>query len=242
MGIAAQSLESLGFGIGLYSYADAARFIGGKPAQLRRWLKGYGPRHDGQPAHAPLWTSQLAEIGIDGLGFRDLIEARFIQTFAATGVPLKVIRHTIEELRERLGVQYPFTSTRFKTDGRRIFMELLGESGGSSLVDVARRQDVMKRVIAPSLRSGVELGMDDMAARWFPVHGSREVVLDPDRKFGQPILTRFGVPTAAIVDSLRPRGSNARHVARIYEIPEAAVHVALSYERQIASCAHRLAA
>lgn len=229
------SLDALGFGIGLYSYADAARLIGGNPAQLRRWTKGYGRLVDGKPAHAPLWTSQLAGIGMEGVGFRDLIELRFIQTFAATGVPLKLIRHTIEELRERLGKQYPFTSTRFKTDGRRIFMELLNESGDVSLVDVVARQDVMRRIIDPSLRRGVELGVDDQATRWFPLKGSRAVVLDPERSFGQPILTEFGIPTAAISDAFVANGSDVQAVARMYEIPVGAVDAALTYERRLAS-------
>jgi hypothetical protein len=50
---------------------------------------------------------------------------------------------------------------------RRIFMELVGDSGDAALVDVVKRQDVMRKVIAPSLRDGIELGIDDRAERWF---------------------------------------------------------------------------
>ena len=162
MGIALPARDSLG--VGLYSYADAARFIGGSSSELRRWLKGYQGRKHGNPeAHPPLWKSQWADSEIDGIGFRDLIVLRFVRTFVACGVPLNLVRRTIVELNERLGKEYPFTSTSFKTDGRRIFMELVGDSGDAALVDVVKRQDVMRRVIAPSLRDGVELGIDDRA-------------------------------------------------------------------------------
>lgn len=230
MGIALPAQDSLG--VGLYSYADAARFIGGKPSELRRWLKGYESRRQGRPeAHPPLWSSQWADSDIDGIGFRDLVELRFVRTFVACGVPLNLIRRTIGELHERLGKEYPFTSTSFKTDGRRIFMELLDESGDAALIDVVKRQDVMRKVIAPSLRDGIELGIDDRAERWFPLRASRAVVFDPKRSFGQPILSESGVPTIAIVDAVHAEGGDERRVARLYDLPLAAVRKALTFER-----------
>lgn len=112
MGIALRASDSLG--LGLYSYADVARFIGGKPSELRRWVKGYeSRRHGSVQEHPPLWSSQWAGTDIDGIGFRDPLELRFILTFVACGVPLNLIRRTIAELRERLGKDYPFTSTSF---------------------------------------------------------------------------------------------------------------------------------
>jgi uncharacterized protein (DUF433 family)/DNA-binding transcriptional MerR regulator len=220
-------------GVGVYSYPDAARLVGSTSGEIRRWLKGYGRRDNGIPSHAPLWTPQLEGTGIDGIGFRDLIELRFIRTFSQAGVPLNLIRRTIDELRDRLGKQYPFTSTRFKTDGRRIFMELMGDSGDPALVDVLKRQDVMKRIIDPSLREGIELDVDDQAARWFPLKGSHSVVLDPDRRFGQPILSDSGVPTAAIADALASHGNDVRLVARLYEIPALDVRKAMSFENRM---------
>lgn len=233
MGTALPAQET--FGLGLYSYADAARFIGGKPSELRRWLKGYSSHQGEQSAlHAPLWPPQWAGSGIDGIGFRDLIELRFVRTFVACGVPLNLVRRTIEELHERLGKQYPFTSTTFKTDGRRIFMELLDGSGDAALVDVVKRQDVMKKIIAPSLREGVELNVDDKAARWFPMKGSRAVVFDPERSFGQPILEQSGVPTIAIVEALRAADGDEHRIARLYDVPLAEVRKAVAFERQVA--------
>ncbi|WP_313345496.1 DUF433 domain-containing protein [Stenotrophomonas sp.] len=234
MGVAMPAQDT--FGLGLYSYADAARFIGGSPAELRRWLKGYGTRRDGQLiSHPPLWSSQWKDTGIEGIGFRDLIELRFVRTFVAHGVPLNLIRRTIDELHERLGREYPFTSTTFKTDGSRIFMELISDSGDPALVDVVKRQDVIRKVIAPSLREGIELNVDDHAARWFPLKGSRAVVFDPDRRFGQPILTESGVPTIAICEALRAEGGDEQRVARLYEIPVAAVRKALKFEQRSVS-------
>ena len=223
------------FGVGLYSYADAARFIGTESRELRRWMKGYSTTRLGEThQYEPLWCSQLVDAGIDGIGFRDLIELRFVRLFETAGVPLILIRRTIDELRERLGKEYPFTSTSFKTDGKRIFMEMLNDNGDKALVDVVRRQDVMPKVIGPSLREGIELNVNEEATRWYPIPRSKSVVFDPSRSFGQPILTDFGVPTAALAEAVKAEGGDAKRVARLYEIPVAAVRKALAFEERVA--------
>jgi len=224
------------FGVGIYSFADAARFIGGEARDLRRWMLGHTATRNGEKhSYAPLWTPQLAGTDIEGVGFRDLIELRFIRTFVASGVPLNLIRNTIEELRERLGNEYPFTSTAFKTDGRRIFMEMLDDNGDQALVDVVKRQNVMGKVIGPSLREGIELSVDDEATRWYPVSRSKAVVFDPQRSFGHPILSESGVPTIAVVEALKAECGNVSRVANLYEISVAAVRKAVAYEAQVAA-------
>lgn len=227
-----QSHDTLG--VGVYSFADAARFIGAKPQDLRRWLHGYNYQtRDGEDFSAPLWETQLADTDIDGVGFKDLIELRFVQTFRNAGVSLPLIRSTLMEAKERFSSPYPFTCKRFKTDGKRIFMEVVEKTGDESLVDVVKRQNVIAKVIGPSLREGVELDMRGNARRWFPIKNSKAVVFDPARKFGQPILTDFGVPTAAISEAVKAEGGDQKLVAKIYEVSVAAVKKAVEFENRI---------
>lgn len=222
------------FGVGIYSFADAARFIGAEPQELRRWMQGYTTTRGGEKyKYQPLWNSQLADVGIDGIGFRDLIELRFVRTFVAGGVPLFLIRRTIQELRERLGSEYPFTSTAFKTDGRRIFMEILDENGDKSLVDVVKRQNVMAKVIGPSLREGIELNLDDEATHWYPVSRSKTIVFDPNRSFGHPIIAESGVPTVAVAETVKAEDGDVNRVARLYGISATDVRKAVAFEQRV---------
>lgn len=225
------------FGVGVYSFADAARFIGAKPRELRRWTLGYSHKtRSGDDAFSsPLWRTQLVDTDIEGLGFKDLIELRFVHAFRDEGVSLQVIRRTLEVARERLSAPYPFTCKKFRTDGKRIFMEVVEETGDESLVDVEKQQNVIQKVIGPSLREGVELDMQGEAARWFPLRGSKAIVFDPTRKFGQPILAEFDIPTVAIVDAVRAEGGNEKRVAKLYEVSLAAVRKALEFESRVAS-------
>lgn len=225
------------FGVGVYSFADAARFIGAAPRDLRRWSLGY--RHKGSDGEerfsAPLWQTQLSEGNIEGLGFKDLIELRFVQAFRGEGVPMQVIRRTLEVAKEQFSAAYPFTCRKFRTDGRRIFLEVVEETGDESLVDMARRQNVIKKVIGPSLRDGIELDVHGEAARWYPIRGSKAIVFDPLRKFGQPILTDYGVPTVAIAEAVKAEQGNERRVAKLYDLPLAAVRKAIDFESAVAA-------
>jgi len=114
-------------------------------------------------------------------------------------------------------------------------MEVVEETGDESLVDVEKQQNVIQKVIGPSLREGVELDMQGEATRWFPMKNSRAVVFDPARKFGQPILSEFDVPTVAIADAVRAEGGNERRVAKLYEVSLAAVRKAVEFESKVAS-------
>jgi uncharacterized protein (DUF433 family) len=62
----------------------------------------------------------------------------------------------------------------------------------------------------------------------------KSVVVDPARVFGRPIVVEGGVPTEVLADAVRAEGSPAR-VAKLYEVPLAAVQDALTFERQLAA-------
>src|SRR3954452_20853070 len=78
-------------GVGLYTASEAERLIKVPAQRIRRWLLGYKFRHDGQTCWSdPLWQPQLSRLGrgVD-LGFRDLVELKFVDAFQNAGVSLR---------------------------------------------------------------------------------------------------------------------------------------------------------
>jgi uncharacterized protein (DUF433 family) len=218
-------------GIGLYTIAEASRFARVEPRQIRRWLHGYHFRVKGEMhASPPLWRPQVDAPG--AISFRDLLELKLVQEFVSRGVHLSVIRTTIRTAREWFEDDYPLTTHRFMTDGKRVFMEAL-ESEAKSLTDVAAQQRVIDTVIRPSLFAGIDFLPDGRARRWFP-DNKRAVVLDPQLAFGAPTLTDFGIRTDTIAAALQAEKSTAR-VAHLFNIPRAAVTAAASFERRHAA-------
>src|SRR6185312_236861 len=94
--------ERIPIGTGFYTVPEAARLLRTPPLNIRRWLGGYRFRLNCRPKNIPpLWVPELPIL--DGhleLGFRDLIELRFVAAFAKAGMGLKAIRHCLEHARE----------------------------------------------------------------------------------------------------------------------------------------------
>jgi len=219
-----------GFGVGAYSPIEAAKLLRMQPKTLRRWLYGYEYDHgDGEIHQPPLWAPQY-DLERDGalLGFRDLVEARIVDALRRARIGLPTIRLCIDLAKEILGEEHPFSTRAFKTDGRRIFLEITQDVDEPRLIDLKLRQHVFRAFVLPSL-SGIEFG-EAAAERWWLNPKRKTIVADPERSFGQPIIASRGVLTSRIAQDVKAEGSVER-VAALYEISARAVRDALSFQR-----------
>ena len=217
-------------GVGFYTVPEAARLLKMPPLNIRRWLGGYTYRKKGEAvAMPPLWEPQLPAYDHHiELGFRDLIELRVIKGFTDTGLSLITIRNCIEYARECANDDRPFSTRLFRTDGRTIFLESLRRTGEEELLDLKNHQYVIKKVIDRTFKD-LDLS-EDIVARWRPFRGKQSIVIDPQRAFGQPIATRYGVPTVTLADAVKAEGSIDR-VSYLYEVPASVVRDAVSFEK-----------
>lgn len=214
------------FGIGIYTVPEAARMISMPPRNLKRWVAGY--EHDGK-REAPLWTPQhrVEEDEPVVIGFRDLVEARIVNSLRGMKIGLPTIRKCIARARELVGDERPFSTRQFKTDGKSIFLEILRDVGEPELVDLKSLQGVFSRLVAPSL-TGLDFG-HDAASRWWLLEGKKTIVADPERAFGQPIVAEGGVTTARLAQAVKAEGS-VEAAARLFELRPRLVRDALEYE------------
>lgn len=221
------------FGVGVYSFWEAARYVGATTRQLRGWVRSYSPntvRDDRRPA---LWDSQLVEWRRKDLGFTDLMELRFVRAMHAAGVSLPVIRRTLELGRDRLQVAYPLSCDSFREHGKQIFLEALAREDISHLrFDEDSRRNVLRNLVGPGFREGFELDALGQVKRWYPLPKNRAIVLDPDRRAGEPILTEAGVPTVAIAAAYKADKEDVPFVAWQYRISEDEVRTAVHFETE----------
>ena len=69
------------------------------------------------------------------------------------GVSWKTLRKAHARARELFRHDHPFSTNRFATDGRSIFMEFRDEENRTSLWDIAEVQRVFDRIIIPFLKN-----------------------------------------------------------------------------------------
>lgn len=232
-------------GTGIYSVQEASRLINVPSRDIRRWLFGYHYRKTPDEAAsrvdvAPLWEHELAreEFDEDVIGFRDLVELRFIHEFTQRKVPLQVIRRCLATASEMFGVSHPMSLPRFKTDGRTIYAEALHEEQQeNSMVDLGNRQSVFKDIIKPSLYESLEYDKSQQhASRWYPAGRKSPIVLDPARQFGAPIIDATGIPTNTLYQSYLAEGADTRALAitsRVYDVPAKVVTAAIRFEEHL---------
>jgi uncharacterized protein (DUF433 family)/DNA-binding transcriptional MerR regulator len=231
-------------GRGAYSAVESLRLLnfnrpGLPPARrvsrhtVARWLRGYSHGEDRANRSEPLWKPdyQNEDDQIE-LSFRDLIELRFVKSFRDLGIGLKTIRDCYHRAVDEVQDERPFSTQRFRTDGRTIFLDITEKDHDGRMIDLKKRQQVFRTIIEPSLR---DLEFDASAvARWYPLgKGHRSIVIDPTRSFGRPIVQR-GVPTEILAEAVKLEGS-ADAVASLYEVPKADVLAAVEFEQRLAA-------
>jgi uncharacterized protein (DUF433 family) len=233
-------------GRGVYGAAEALRLINFQRTHagrrkisrqtIVRWLRGYTYGDGGYSA--PLWhpdyplVEESDEDAIE-VSFRDLIELRFVKAFRDAGLGLRTIRECFGRAVEAVRDERPFSTLRFRTDGKTIFLKITHDVQEGEFVDLKRRQNVFYDFVEPSLHD-LEFDADSLA-RWFPLGISRKsIVIDPARAFGRPITAAGGVPTEVLASAVEIEGSPEK-VAKLYDVPLPAVRDAAAFQRQLAA-------
>jgi uncharacterized protein (DUF433 family) len=222
------------WGKGAYTAPEAARLTGVPVSRVHRWLEGRERRYRGNPVFdVPLWTAELSSIeGRLLLSFRDLVELRVVDRFRASKLSMPYLRKVVEAAREILQDDHPFSNAKLKSDGRRVYVEIISATREPALVEVLTGQHAFHSIIAQGLKD-VEFD-GDFARIWRPSTGRGQVVLDPARSLGQPILDKSAVPTA-IIRLHHGNGRSAASISRDFEIDEKAVRGALAFEAALAA-------
>lgn len=167
------------------------------------------------------------------LGFLDLQEVRFIDAFLKTGVSWHLLRVAHGIARSRYGIEHPFCTRKFVTDGAQIIEATSSEIAGIDYEEIVRGQRVFPQVIQPFLRE-LEFSPDDQLVRWWPLGTERAVVLDPRRQFGQPITACSGVATD-ILQAAAKAGQTVEEIADWYELDPNSVRDAIEFELALAA-------
>lgn len=221
-------------GKGVYTTADVFRLTHIPASRVSRWLHGRRRLYAGDYVYdAPLWTPDLPDIdGTLHLTFRDLIEVRMVDAFRRQGLSLPYIRQVVRAAQELLQTSHPFTSHRFKTDGRRLYFEVVQKTKEPKLIEVLNGQHAFHSIMAVGLKDIVFENGE--AALWAPTTGRGDIVLDPLRSFGQPITRTAGIPTSAL-KLQASAGRTAKQLATDFEVSEREVISALAFEEQLAA-------
>ena len=220
----------------LYSPAEAAHFLRLPASTVRAWAFGqaYNDARGGKHRFEPV--IHIADRKNRRLSFINLIE---ISVLAAVrrihNVPLPKVREAVGYLREHFPSPHPLADHKFQTKGVDLLVEKFGE-----IVNITKGGQIeMKHLIDTYLR-GVERNTQGvpiklhLPARGPDANRPGEVVIDPRRGFGRPVLDRVGVRTEVVVQRFRA-GEAINSLAQDYALAEAVIEDIIRSELPIAA-------
>jgi uncharacterized protein (DUF433 family) len=218
---------------GLYTVPDAARLTRISTGKIRRWLKGYSFKSGERVHHSDaVWKGELPPIENKlALSFRDLLELRFVDAFIRAGVSWRTMRRAHAKAQEELDTTHPFCSNRIATDGKNILLRQGEEDSDEALINLVNNQREFRRIVQDFLK---ELEFSGSDIIWYPLGKDRQIVIDPRRNFGQPTVTKSGVPTSVLARSVKTNGS-VEVVSRWFEVPEREIRDAVEFETRLAA-------
>ncbi len=213
-----------------YGLSQIDSLLGLRGGTARRWIDGYtraGKYYD--PVVRERSTG--GEIATWG----EFVETRLLAEYRDAGVPMIRMRPAVEALRQELKVPYPLASARtwLRPEGRDLVLVVQEEVNLDphlALVIVATGQTLAWSAEADRFSAAIEWTGDSDEAEprlLRPAAGIREVVVDPLRGFGEPVVR--GVRTE-IIRELVQAGESQDAIAEVYELPRESVEAALRYE------------
>jgi uncharacterized protein (DUF433 family) len=215
----------------LYGLLQVDRLLGLPSGTARRWIDGY---RRGGKEYPPVIREHST--GDDIATWGEFVETRLLAEYRDKGVPLLRMRPAIERLREELGTPYPLASAKtwLDVDGQELVARVQDQVGldrllalvivrtGQHLFDWAKPADDFRRSV-----EWEGDGPDAQPRLLRPVHDIRDVVIDPLRGFGEPVVR--GVRTEVIAELIRA-GDPPDMIAQLYDLPRTKVDSAVRYE------------
>jgi len=227
-------------GKGIYTIPEAARLVKVSSQRITRWIAGYSR---GGISYPPPWESELQikdEEQFDLISFADLMEAKVIAAFYEHGVQIQTVRKAIDRAKESFQIERPFSSEKFETDGKRIFIDLRDTcSEDTGFMDVVSTQTAFKEIIQPTFKN-IEFE-NSTAVRWWPLGTNKSIVVDPSRALGKPIANTSSVPVDTLIDALdmkpgeKPSKQEVKRIARLFDVDTTVVADAAEFNLQYAA-------
>jgi uncharacterized protein (DUF433 family) len=201
-----------------FTLRETAGYLGLPGSTLHSWAwpaGGSTPLITCFPAHS-------REATVPFIGFA---EAYVLSAFRRAGVPMQRIRPAVEVLSSRIGIEHALASERLYTDGAEVLYDYASAGGneelrGLTVVRTGQRQ--FAEVVREYLKR-IAYGGDGWALRVrLPIYGRADVVVDPRRAFGMPVVVRGGARVEDLVDRF-VAGDTIAEIADDFGVPEAEV-------------------
>lgn len=205
-----------------YQVSEAARYAGISASTVAAW------HNTSESSSAPLDARRKGA----SLSYLQLIEVAVVAALREKKIPLRRISDARAYMSNILKVEYPFARYKFKTDGRRLWMDyaqVIGKKRGrGKLLGLNEKGQLAWDEIIGSRLQDFEYDGTGIVIKWNLAGPESRVFIDPRISFGTPVVE--GVPTW-IIAGRRKAGEAVAKIADDFEIEIESVLSALHFEK-----------
>jgi uncharacterized protein (DUF433 family) len=224
-------------GEGIYLVKDVAKILRLDYQKTYRWIVGYWGHLDSSLEAGIDYT--FGDSGNRAINFYSLIEFYTFFKLREKGLSSTEIRELHHELSSVYNTQYPFAIAHdFFVDERKSKGLELYRKPRKKFVYYTYLENLVKRdkryqfslKFVEKFLEKVEFDDNNLAVRFFPLANSRNVVVDPKRQFGQPIVSGTNIKTQTII-GLYNGGESVENISNLYNISVDKVQDAIAFQK-----------
>ena len=220
--------NKLSIGNGIYTVPDVARILRLPYNKVNTWLNEYW---DGKLGKTFKGVYSWKVDSTRAVGFHTLVEFYVMMQFSEAGVKPAQVLFAHSELSKAYNTIFPFAQKQvidnIHTDGKRIYINVDG---------VAMSLDGSKQLNLEFIKlffKKLDFDNELLAKRLWPLGKDREVVCDPEHKFGQPVINGTNIQTEAVY-KMHLAKEPTSFIASLYELPEKKIKDAISFHKSAA--------
>lgn len=210
-------------GTGCYTAADIAKILQLKYDKVHRWMVVYWDGKLGKDLGRNYsWQVDNSK----AVSFHTLVEFYVMMQLSEAGVKPKEVLKAHSFLSDRFNTAFPFAQKQLlsgiKTDGKKICLHFDG-----GIIDLDGSGQFNLHFIEAFLKN-LDFDGNEIATRFWPMGRKSSVVVDPERKFGHPIIDGHNI-YPEVLYGMNKAGDAPEFIAALYDIPTKAVKDAIAY-------------
>lgn len=210
-------------GLGIYTPAEIAQILRLPYYKVNRWIDKYWDGELGQEFEKRYsWKTDKSK----AVSFHTLVEFYVMMQLADAGVKTRKVLEAHKELSQFYNTSFPFALREVldgvNTDGKRIFL---------SVDDYTITLDGTKQFNLGFIKvffKKLEFDSNNLASRLWPLGKEKSVLIDPERKFGHPVLEMKNIFPETIYGHYKA-GDPIEYISYIYKVTEKEVRDAIEF-------------
>ncbi len=217
------STNPFSIGKGILAFPDVVKILGMPYRKVYAWMRRY---FKGELGEAFKNTYVREKYGTRSVNFVTLIELHAMMHLADAGVRTQKVLEVREILSVLYGTPTPFAHKAvlegMHTKGKEVFWKTKNDT-----ITLSGKKPFQSDIIR-SLVKKLDFNEDLLASKYYPLGKERHIVMDPQRKFGYPVIGKTNIYPETLY-YLHKGGESHELIAHLYNVQFAAIDAAIEY-------------